>query len=48
MKKRYKFDYDVFEAWVNFDVDTSIFTKEMALATLEFFTWDYDKEADPI
>ena len=48
MIKRFDFNYDSYEAGALFKVDTSIFTAEHANATLEFFTWDYDKEADPI
>lgn len=48
MIKIYNFDYDFLEADVCFKVDTSIFTAEHASPTLEFFTWDYDKDADPI
>lgn len=48
MIKRYKFDYDYSEADASFKVDTEIFTKEMAQVILDFFTWDYDEEADPI
>lgn len=48
MKKIYKFDYDSMEAFAEFIVDTEIFTADHAKATLEFFTWKYDEEADPI
>lgn len=46
--KNYTFKYNLYEAEVSFKVDTEKFTEEMAKATLEFFTWDYDKSADPI
>ena len=46
--KNYVFDYDFGKALANFQVDTEKFTKEMANATLEFFTWEYDKKADPV
>lgn len=36
------------EAEACFKVDTDKFTNEHAQATLDFFTWNYDKEADPI
>jgi Protein of unknown function (DUF2528) len=48
MIKNYEFKYNIYEAEVSFTVDTNVFTKEHANATLEFFTWDYDKDADPI
>jgi len=38
----------MYEAEACFKVDTDKFTKEHAKATLEFFTWNYDKQADPI
>lgn len=46
--KTFKFNYDNHEASATFKVDTSIFTEEHAKATLEFFTWDYDEDNDPI
>jgi len=46
--KHYTFNYNIYEAEACFKVDTEKFTEEMAKATLNFFTWDYDKEADPI
>ncbi len=50
MIKTYTFDYNLGDAKVSFKVDTSIFTKELAQATLDFFTWDagYDEDEDPI
>lgn len=48
MIKHYTFDYNVFDAQACFKVDTDIFTDEHANATLKFFTWDYDEDADPI
>lgn len=48
MKKIYKFDYNSMEAFAEFTVDTEKFTADHARATLEFFTWKYDEEADPI
>lgn len=47
MIKKYKFDYD-YDFSVHFEVDTDKFTEEFAKATLEFFSWNYDEEADPI
>ena len=46
--KKYKFNYDYFSAECEFEVDLSKFTKEKAQATLDFFSWDYDIEANPI
>lgn len=48
MIKQYQFSYDAESAYVNFTVDTEKFTKDLANATLNFFSWDYDKKADPI
>lgn len=48
MIKHYTFDYNMGEAEASFKVDTEVFTDETAKATLEFFTWTYDDEADPI
>jgi len=47
MIKIYKFQYDY---WcdVIFEVDTEKYTEELALTTLEFFTWHYNKTSDPI
>lgn len=47
-KKLFKFNYDWHKAEVVFEVDLEIFTKEHALETLNFFSWDYDEEEDPI
>lgn len=48
MIKRYNFNYNSYDADVSFIVDTEIFTNEHAQATLDFFLWDYDSDADPI
>lgn len=48
MIKHYTFNYNVYEAEACFKVDTDVFTEEMAKETLNFFTWDFDKDADPI
>ena len=48
MKKRYSYNYNSYDATVSFEIDTEVFTEEVANATLEFFTWDYDKENNPI
>ncbi|MAR57228.1 MAG: hypothetical protein CMM93_08605 [Rickettsiales bacterium] len=42
----YTFKYDQFEASAIFRVDTEKFTEEHALATLNFFSWDWNKEGD--
>lgn len=46
--KIYSFTYGFHEATVTFEVDTEKFTPEVAKSTLEFFRWDYNKEADPV
>lgn len=48
MIKTFKFDYDCCEAQAVIKVDTDLFTKEHAQATLDFFDWDYDEENDPV
>jgi hypothetical protein len=47
-KKKYTFNYDFSIAEVVFMVDLEKFTEEMAQETLDFFSWDYDHDADPI
>lgn len=47
-KKRVSFNYDFHNAEVVFEVDLEKFTPEVALMTLEFFSWEYDKEGDPV
>lgn len=44
----FKFNYDCFEGEATFHVDTDVFTKELAQATLDFFDWEYDKNNDPV
>lgn len=48
MLKQYNYEYGFAEATVSFQVDTDVFTAELANDTLTFFRWDYDKEADPV
>lgn len=48
MKRKYIFDYDMGEATCEFEVDTDLFTKEMAKEFLDFFVWDYEEDNDPI
>lgn len=49
MIKTYNFEYGFMdEASATFEVDTEKFTPKMANNVLSFFSWDYDKEADPI
>lgn len=48
MIKEYTFNYDMFEATAFFIVDTEKFKSEDAKILLEFFTWNYDENADPI
>lgn len=46
--KKFKFNYDFHEAEVTILVNTDLFTREHAKATLEFFSWNYDEYNDPI
>jgi len=48
MIRHYTFNYNNYKAEACFKVDTEIFKAEDAKLLLEFFTWDYDKDADPI
>ncbi len=48
MIKQYNYDYNSGEAEVTFKVDTDVLTEENAKLMLEFFTWEYDKEANPV
>ena len=45
--KKYNFTYD-YNAECEFHIDLEKFTKEKAQATLDFFSWDYNEDADPI
>ena len=44
----YDFNYNFHEAYSTFRVDDEKLTKENAKEMLEFFTWDYDEDANPI
>jgi hypothetical protein len=46
--RKYKFEYGYSEGEAVFEVDTTKFTEEFAQATLGFFMWDFDGDADPI
>lgn len=48
MIKIYEFDYACREASATFEIDLDVFTPDMAKEALSFFSWDYDKNADPI
>jgi hypothetical protein len=48
MIKKYHLDYGMHEASATFKVDTDKFTNEHAQMTLDFFTWDYDEDENPI
>ena len=48
MIKHYTFNYNLGEAEASFKVNTEVFTAETAKETLDFFAWNYDKEADPV
>lgn len=42
MIKTYDFDFKDGEASASFEVNLSLFTDDMALATLEFYSYEYD------
>jgi len=46
--KTYKFEYDMGEAFADFEVDLEKFTPEIAKKNLELFFRNYDKNANPI
>ncbi len=48
MIKTYSFNYNDYKASAKFEVNTEIFTEVEAQETLDFFTWDYDKDENPI
>lgn len=43
MIKQYNYEYALGEATVSFQVDTDVFTAEMADETLTFFAWAHEK-----
>ena len=47
MKKIYLVEHN-YQCDAVFEVDTEVFTNEMAQMTLDFFLWDYDQYNDPI
>lgn len=48
MKNKYTLNYNYGDAEITFEVDRELFTAEKANIILEFFCWDYDKQADPV
>ena len=48
MIKHYTFNYNLHEAEACFKVDTEKFKAEDAKLLLEFFSWNYDQDADPV
>ncbi len=48
MIKTYLFKYGYNKASANFEVNTEIFTESVAQLLLDYFTWDYDKDENPI
>ncbi len=48
MIRNYTFTYNLFDAEVCFKVDTEKFKPEDAKLLLDFFSWRYDKDNDPI
>lgn len=47
-KKLYTYTYGPMEAECKIEIDLDVFTADHANSVLDFFTWYYDKEADPI
>lgn len=47
-KKKYHVGFNYCRGMVEFEVDLDKFTIEHALSTLEFFSWNYDKDGDLI
>lgn len=47
-KRTYEFDYQCGDASCIIEVDTQIFTEEIAMQVLTFFDWDWDKDGDII
>ena len=47
MKKEFVIDYDCGNGEVVFKIDLGKF-KKVAQVTLDFFSWSYDKEEDPV
>ncbi|WP_312351405.1 hypothetical protein [Sphingobacterium multivorum] len=47
-KRTYEFDYQCGDASCIIEVDTEIFTEEIAMQVLTFFDWDWDKDGDII
>lgn len=44
----YDFNYNFHEAYATFEVDNEKLTEENAKMMLEFFTWNYDEDGNPI
>lgn len=47
-KRKFRVEYSYGRGLVEFEVDPEKFTNEHAQETLDFFSWNYDKEGDPI
>ena len=47
-KKKYCIEHTYSSGLVQFEVDLEKFTHTHAQETLDFFSWDYDDEGDPI
>lgn len=48
MIKIYRITYNYYEAETTFKVDTEKFTEEIAKQTLDFYSWEYNKNNNPI
>jgi hypothetical protein len=48
MTRHYTFNYNSYDAEACFKVDTEKFKAEDAQLLLDFFSWNYDEDADPI
>lgn len=48
MVEKYECNYGFHEAAAVFLIDRDKFTPEVAKEVLEFWSWEYDEEADPI
>tara|TARA_R100001530_G_scaffold110150_2_gene77489 strand:- start:453 stop:788 length:336 start_codon:yes stop_codon:yes gene_type:complete len=47
MIKKYEYEYNFGDASAAIEIDTEKLTQDDAKELLAFFTWDYDKKADP-
>jgi hypothetical protein len=45
---KYYFNYNCFDASAIFELDNEVFKEDQAQVLLDFFSWEYDEENDPI